>query len=329
MAKDKKSVLLYCDIIHTVEELDDVDAGLLFKHYLRYINDQNPEPPSKLIKIVFEPIKQNLKRDLKKWESKQEKFSQAGTKSAALRNKNPQLYVVKIYDDSECFLKIGITDESISRRFSGKLKNYKLDVIHQYFNDTLINLNLESSIREKFRSQQYTPRSEFPGHTECYNFNQLENIIKHITTFNHLEAPSTFSTVNVKDIVTVKDTVTVTDKVTVNDTVTEKKKEDPLRAFLDLLSGDLKIAYAEWIQYRKELGKKITPSTAKKQIMFLGGRDPAVSVAIINQSISNGWTGLFELKQNGTTKTSKQEQSTATAEYLAKHYRDKLAGKQL
>jgi hypothetical protein len=70
MAQNKKSVLLYCDIIHTIEQLDDVDAGILFKHYLRYINDQNPEPPSKLIQIVFEPIKQNLKRDLKKWEAK-------------------------------------------------------------------------------------------------------------------------------------------------------------------------------------------------------------------------------------------------------------------
>ena len=76
MAKDKKSVLLYCDIIHTVEELDDVDAGLLFKHYLRYINDQNPEPPNKLIKIAFESIKQNLKRDLKKWEDKSERNRQ-------------------------------------------------------------------------------------------------------------------------------------------------------------------------------------------------------------------------------------------------------------
>ena len=76
MAENKKSVLLYCDIIHTVEELDDADAGLLFKHYLRYINDQNPEPPSKLIKIVFEPIKQNLKRDLVKWMKKSERNSE-------------------------------------------------------------------------------------------------------------------------------------------------------------------------------------------------------------------------------------------------------------
>lgn len=80
MAENKKSVLLYCDIIHTVEELDDADAGLLFKHYLRYINDQNPDPPSKLIKIVFEPIKQNLKRDLKKWEQKSAKNSESAKK---------------------------------------------------------------------------------------------------------------------------------------------------------------------------------------------------------------------------------------------------------
>lgn len=62
-----------------VEELDDADAGLLFKHYLRYINDQNPEPPTKLIKIVFEPIKQSLKRDLKKWDEKIQSRSKAGS----------------------------------------------------------------------------------------------------------------------------------------------------------------------------------------------------------------------------------------------------------
>lgn len=69
MAENKKSVLLYCDIIHTVEVLSDDEAGRLFKHYLRYINDQNPNPPDKITQIVFEPIKQNLKRDLNKWRS--------------------------------------------------------------------------------------------------------------------------------------------------------------------------------------------------------------------------------------------------------------------
>jgi hypothetical protein len=86
MAKDKKSVLLYCDIIHTVEKLSNENAGVLFKHYLRYINDQNPEPPSDLIDIVFEPIKQNLKRDLKEWEKTKEGFSKGGKASAEKRS---------------------------------------------------------------------------------------------------------------------------------------------------------------------------------------------------------------------------------------------------
>lgn len=76
MAENKKSVLLYCDIIHTVEELSDEEAGKLFKHYLRYINDLDPVEPDKLTKIVFEPIKQDLKRDLRKWELKCEKNSE-------------------------------------------------------------------------------------------------------------------------------------------------------------------------------------------------------------------------------------------------------------
>ncbi len=70
MATDKKSVLLYCDIITTVEKLSNENAGLLLKHYLRYINDLNPDPPNDIVDLVFEPIKQNLKRDLKSWEAK-------------------------------------------------------------------------------------------------------------------------------------------------------------------------------------------------------------------------------------------------------------------
>lgn len=75
MADNKKSALLYCDLITTFEKLSNENAGLLIKHYLRYINDQNPKPPNELIDIVFEPIKQQLKRDLKKWEEKSKRNS--------------------------------------------------------------------------------------------------------------------------------------------------------------------------------------------------------------------------------------------------------------
>jgi hypothetical protein len=68
MAKEKKSFLLYCDIIHTVEQLTDEQAGDLFKHILRYVNDQDPQSDSVITKIAFEPIRQALKRDLEKYE---------------------------------------------------------------------------------------------------------------------------------------------------------------------------------------------------------------------------------------------------------------------
>ncbi len=89
--KGKKSVLLYCDIIHTIEILDNENAGLLFKHYLRYINDQEPEPPNLLVEIAFEGVKQNLKRDLKSWEKTTESRSKAG-QIGNLKRYNPDVY---------------------------------------------------------------------------------------------------------------------------------------------------------------------------------------------------------------------------------------------
>jgi len=73
MAKDKNSFLIYCDIIHTVDKLDDIQAGKLFKHLLKYVNDLNPVAEDIVTEIAFEPIKQSLKRDLQKYESIRER----------------------------------------------------------------------------------------------------------------------------------------------------------------------------------------------------------------------------------------------------------------
>ena len=80
MAEGKKSAILYCDLIHTVEKLTDDQAGRLFKHYLRYINDLNPVADDVLTEIAFEPIKQSLKRDLVKWEKRADRSRENGKK---------------------------------------------------------------------------------------------------------------------------------------------------------------------------------------------------------------------------------------------------------
>ncbi len=69
MAENKNRIIVYRDWISTFDALTDEEAGKLIKHFFRYINDQNPEAPDRLIKLLFEPIKQTLKRDLKAYES--------------------------------------------------------------------------------------------------------------------------------------------------------------------------------------------------------------------------------------------------------------------
>lgn len=85
MAENKRSFLLYTDLIFVAEKLSDNQAGILLKTILRYVNDQNPTVEDPFVDLAFEPIKQALKRDLKKYENILEKRSAAGKKSAEIR----------------------------------------------------------------------------------------------------------------------------------------------------------------------------------------------------------------------------------------------------
>lgn len=55
-------------------------------------------------------------------------------------------------------------------------------------------------------------------------------------------------------------------------------------------------AWGEWEQHRREKKMKITPLSQKKQVKFLE-KFKKDHVAIINHSITMGWTGLFELDE--------------------------------
>ena len=68
MAENKKSFLLYCDLIHTVKKMPKEKAGELFMHILEYVNDLEPNTDDLIIQLTFEPIRQSLKRDLEKYE---------------------------------------------------------------------------------------------------------------------------------------------------------------------------------------------------------------------------------------------------------------------
>jgi len=85
MAKDKKSFILYVDQKELWNKLPDEIAGKLIKHIYSYVSDENPSSDDLIIEIAFEPIKQQLKRDLKLFEEKRIKRSEAGIAGANKR----------------------------------------------------------------------------------------------------------------------------------------------------------------------------------------------------------------------------------------------------
>jgi hypothetical protein len=85
MAENKKSFLVYADLVNVVRKMKKEDAGELFLHMLEYVNDTNPATENPIVDLTFEPIKQQMKRDLKKWEKQQEQRVEAGKKSAETR----------------------------------------------------------------------------------------------------------------------------------------------------------------------------------------------------------------------------------------------------
>jgi len=85
MAKDKKSFVLYVDQKEMVDQLPDEVAGKLFKLIYSYCNDENPDVKDLLLGVAFAPIKQALKRDLKKYEERAERSKENGRKGGRPR----------------------------------------------------------------------------------------------------------------------------------------------------------------------------------------------------------------------------------------------------
>jgi len=81
MAENKTSFVLYSDSKSIIDLLTNEQAGLLLKTLFAYVNDENPKIDNS-IALVFEMIKLQLKRDLKKWERTKEGRSIAGKASA-------------------------------------------------------------------------------------------------------------------------------------------------------------------------------------------------------------------------------------------------------
>lgn len=137
MADNKKSFILYADLLATVNELTDDEAGQLFKIILKYVNDLNPVVDDRIMQLVFTPIKLQLKRDLQKWTGEREERSISG-RIGNLKRWNKDLYDKYIKNEISIEDAEKVANDRYATRAIAKVANVAVtDNVNVTVNDTV------------------------------------------------------------------------------------------------------------------------------------------------------------------------------------------------
>jgi hypothetical protein len=158
MAENKKSFILYTDLLSVVKKLVEKDrinktnyAGELFLTILLYVNDKDPIPIDFIVEMAFEPIRLSLKRDLTKYETYKDKQVANGKKGG--RPKKTQITQPFILEPKKAdSVNVSVSDnvstivdeETINKIFLEYREKYKV-YANQLFKDTIF---IESICKE-------------------------------------------------------------------------------------------------------------------------------------------------------------------------------------
>ena len=91
-------------------------------------------------------------------------------------NKIPKLYIIRVFNDQENFIKVGITTkEKVEYRL--KQIPYKYEILEIIENNGEYIWELENLIKKQLRKDnKYIPLIKFKGENECYQLNSLQKI---------------------------------------------------------------------------------------------------------------------------------------------------------
>lgn len=99
------------------------------------------------------------------------------------------LYIIKCFNDSEEFYKVGITSTSIERRMSGDISmpyDYVVEYSHKERAEFVF--DLETTIHRLLRNKTYQPEIFFAGHTECFeSIKPIKRLIERLTNSKQLQ----------------------------------------------------------------------------------------------------------------------------------------------
>lgn len=111
-------------------------------------------------------------------------FTRKDFKRVCSKNNNgfAVLYVIRCFNESEIFYKVGITSKSIRERFSGKkTMPYNYEVVHELLAEPSLVWDIESEILRGKYLDKYKPKMDFGGCTECLsNIDGIDQYIRQL-----------------------------------------------------------------------------------------------------------------------------------------------------
>jgi len=183
---NRKSFIIHKDSLDILDKLSDEQAGKLFKAIHFYQKNQQIPKLDFAIDLVFTNFLNQFKRDEENYKNTCDARKIAGSKGgksyyikdSGIDNQGEmQFYVLKLFNEDENFIKIGISSAKLNRRFSGpKNMPYNYEILHQIINEKEA-LKLESYFSKKLENYKYQTAIKFPGHIECYKLEALSLIV--------------------------------------------------------------------------------------------------------------------------------------------------------
>lgn len=87
----------------------------------------------------------------------------------------PQVYIIKCINDSEQFIKIGISTD-VKKRIANIKRNKfnKVEALNTIMGSPIDVWNLEKRLHKAFKKYKHIPLVKFGGYTECFNMTSLK-----------------------------------------------------------------------------------------------------------------------------------------------------------
>ena len=200
MAKDKKGFILYADQKELFEQLPDEKAGQLIKFIMKYVNDENPSTEDLIINLAFTPIKQQLKRDLQKFEQTKVNRSIAGKAGADKRWQNvandskriSSIAKMAVNDNVNVNDKVILSIAERKMNFANQLaiykKDYSKDILNEFYlywtehgvNDKKMRFEKQTSFEVSRRLNNWLKNSVKFDTKESVNDDYMNHVMKQV-----------------------------------------------------------------------------------------------------------------------------------------------------